>query len=106
MDMQQIKELRIKLAEVMGWERREHKTTSGVIPYWYNTQSPVPDKGDCPDPFADANDDYAVLCWLRGFVEDSNEIIDALEQRSVFSVVDYEVGDYARAALTVLQQHK
>ena len=49
-----------------------------------------------PDPFTDANDDYAVLEWMR-----ENEMvpnwrtIDFLACGSYF----YEIGDYARAAL-------
>ena len=48
------------------------------------------------DPFTDANDDYAVLEWMR--YNDPNFPTRTLRG----SVYMYEIGDYARAALKAL----
>ena len=60
-------------------------------------------KEQIPDPFTDANDDYAVLEWMRelGVMDDSrieyDRAWDKLPERG-----EYQIGDYARAALKVL----
>ena len=49
------------------------------------------------DPFTDANDDYAVLEWMRENL--------TITQRYKFldeNVQNYRIGDYARAALKAL----
>ena len=60
------------------------------------------------DPFTDANDDYAVLEWVRG---DDTQLgctnrwemmMDAIAQAGQEYSIDYKIGDYARAALKVL----
>lgn len=66
-----------------------------------------------PDPENNANDDYAVLEWLRSYTlrcpQDSR--IEALEfAYAVFSILrgndlsEYQIGDYARAALKVIDR--
>ncbi len=50
------------------------------------------------DPFTDANADYAVLEWMRN-KDDFSAFADQLRHRDR---IDYEKGDYARAALKVL----
>ncbi len=111
---------RIKLAEAMGWEF--HKGTVGKN-YWCLSS---PDAGyadkyhsswkkppgqdwqcelcgcgdDIPDPENDANDDYAVLEWMRSL----GKSID-LRMRpdgKLFMAANYKIGDYARAALKVI----
>ena len=56
------------------------------------------------DPFTDANDDYAVLEWMREH-DRAGEFDTALCQRD-HSMYDelfrYQIGNYARAALKVL----
>ena len=87
-------EKRIKLAEAMGW-------TS------WNARWLTPDHKtitDLPDPFTDANDDYAVLEWMREqatwVVGDvSDQFCDQLE----WNCWEYQIGDYARAALKVIE---
>ena len=95
----------IKLAETMGWTPLDGKLTGWFLP------PGVPEtlegisqrqwRDDLPDPFTDANDDYAVLAYFR------HEITDpVLYQAFQFSMpddpIDYEIGDYARAALKVI----
>ena len=50
------------------------------------------------NPFTDANDDYAVLEWMRG--QDWPRW--ALISEGCEYCFDYQIGDYARAALKVL----
>ncbi len=55
------------------------------------------------NPFTDANDDYAVLEWMRG-----KWLVDGADDKwewfceELFGGADYTIGDYARAALKVL----
>ena len=55
------------------------------------------------DPFTDANDDYAVLEWMRKEAtwtvgDMTDKFCDQLE----WPCWEYQIGDYARAALKVL----
>ena len=107
---------RIKLAEVMGWTRMVAHPTIGSDniaidndPYWIppeTDEEPKPNYGDLeelPDPFTDANDDYAVLEWMRNSeLPIYTKMISALECPPK-SRRYYLVGDYARAALKVLE---
>jgi len=54
------------------------------------------------DPFTDANDDYAVLEWMRKSNDTWVEIEQHLET-TVGDPVEYQIGDYARAAIAVLE---
>ncbi len=71
-----------------------------------------------PDPFTDANDDYAVLEWMRAVTEIPADNFTPedwqrwLEFQAALSSDtnsksglkgDYQIGDYARAALKVLE---
>ena len=86
-------ERRIKLAEAMGWTIRDNGWA--VAP-----NGKLWPLADIPDPFTDANDDYAVLEWMRcrgrkywtPFMHDTET-----EQWA------YKIGDYARAALKVIE---
>lgn len=106
---EQIREARIKLAEWMGWKRVPHDNGFGVLHYWTHPKTIVPDRADCPDPFTDANDDYAVLEAMRdkcGKTE-TKWLPDPEQSNLWFRFVnwlprhtaDYTIGDYARAAL-------
>ncbi len=99
---------RIKLAEAMGWI---HETGGGRD--WYH---PSDNRSRCfanqlPDPETDANDDYAVLEWMRDFADaDEPKLLRAeraLNQLQADAMRDwalgYEIGDYARAALRVIE---
>jgi len=80
---------RIKLAEAMGWKRL-NKTE------WLDPDG-IRHTNFGFNPFTDANDDYAVLEWMR-----KNETMPmSLCGKLAFH---YKVGDYARAALKVLEQ--
>ncbi len=102
----------IKLAEAMGWNLLEHKGTKrwiepgnlGVIGYLI-----LPFKPD-----TNANDDYAVLEWMRkehlwtnhGLMWDRFKwaCADRLAgERPKREIYQYKIGDYARAALKVIK---
>ena len=89
---------RIKLAEVMGWK-------SHGAGYWSKPGCGLPlHSRDAkllmgpPDPFTDANDDYAVLEWMR-----NNGKYWKAFCGEVKNWYDYKIGDYARAALKVIE---
>ena len=96
---------RIKLAEAVGWTTRPNEPNGE--PVWFG---PV-DEGDgpyylyeLPDPFTDANDDYAVLEWARneGAVIWLDFSANLQEVGQEYSAA-YGIGDYARAALKALK---
>jgi len=97
---------RIKLAEAMGWKKACY-AGHGVC--WKSPHGEVyrlaPDS--LPDPFTDANDDYAVLEWMRNpegdgkFHPNWSYFCDILEENMTY---DYDIGDFARAALKVLDE--
>ncbi len=99
---------RIKLAEAMGRPYKSHDGTTAPNVFQYF------------DPFTDANDDYAVLEWMRS--RQPNKLASPIVIMSVCEWVetwkewdafynalpecladDYEIGDYARAALKVIE---
>lgn len=90
---------RIKIAEAMGWERTSYTTSAeGVVhtTRWRDLNGTCGQcKEDTPDPFTDANDDYAVLEHYRN----KWSFNVALNEKQLGS---YKVGDYARAALKVI----
>lgn len=64
--------------------------TMGVEPYSFN-------------PYENANDDYAVLEWMRKQDFDTHQnFAEQLCTDLVNAPLNYTVGDYARAALRVL----
>lgn len=79
---------RIKLAEAMGYRK------SG-FPYreWVRDGEHI---RYLPDPFISADDDYAVLEWMRKERMD----VDLLLAKGCTS--GYEIGDYARAYLEAI----
>jgi len=88
---------RTRLAEAMGW----HKAGPTVRAHHVCGWSP---KGNdsygypLPDPFNDANDDFAVLEWLRNKFAD----LPSKYGLTTHMLWHYRIGDYARAALKVL----
>ena len=96
---------RIKLAEAMGWEWKpypedtmgELTSPRGQVVYCTGAQR----KYHIPDPFTDANDDYAVLEWIREqhFVSFAEYYLCMVSEERT----DYQIGDYARAALKVMK---
>ncbi len=100
---------RIKLAEAMGWDRINYiKRGSSKNRFLSGRGIEQPRNGQfgmrqIPDPFTNADDDYAVLEWMRSndfafFEEFAQEVYALLKAVPVH----YTIGDYARAALKVL----
>ena len=95
---------RIKLAEARGWRKSS-------LCGWHLTNAagdPIESRTELPDPFTDANDDYAVLEWARTqdaqFQHDFQCALANLTTDKWFQshLWNYQIGDYARAALKVL----
>ena len=102
---------RIKLAEAMGYKPYPDADT----PCWWSpdglTIHPLTDEfphlPPLPDPEHDANDDYAVLEWMREKgLQDANtwtKFVDTLNDFPEMGLkVAYQIGDYARAALRAI----
>lgn len=98
------------LAEAMGWIF-EPSTYTPENGYWNSPCEHLSHYckiGDVPPfyPFTDANDDYAVLEWMRrgdGDAETYRLFKDAFDDDYVDGYGRwwlYEIGDYARAALS------
>ncbi len=93
---------RIKLAEAMGWSREGHDfgqdtwLKDNVIAFAPDSQRTKED--EIPDPFTDANDDYAVLEWMG-----NHDLICRFNDELTDHKFTYKLGDYARAALKVLE---
>ena len=86
-------ERRIKLAEAMGWGQVD---MADIGPCW---QSPDNRILPLPDPFASADDDYAVLEWAYG----QGEVFALKFAKHLKNIWRYQIGDYARAALKVIE---
>ena len=106
-------EARIKLAEAMGWTCHEIDMPKGFV--WM-----PPDFGDhysirdsviapcLPDPFTYADDDFAVLEWMRkrcGEVEtpEWRAFKDTMLEWGTSHLWNYQTGNIARAACKVLE---
>ncbi len=87
---------RIKLAKAMGLEIYSRGADTYPLRKLHNNlMQPF-------SPLTDANDDYAVLKWMRSL--EGNEKHNFHAPGPMFSTLtwDYKIGDYARAALEVL----
>lgn len=90
-------EKRIKLAEAMGAVHRRSWDGQMMLKW--------PDGRAHADwhfnPFTDANADYAVLEWMRGneWTDKQHELFRSFLGHST----TYRIGDYARAALKVIE---
>jgi hypothetical protein len=101
---------RIKLAEAMGWQKHDHEE------WWQSpTFSRFKTAEHLPDPFTDANDDYAVLEWARGVDGFSNQdhenrwgefLVAPTDYPALKHKAAYQIGDYARAALKVINNEQ
>ncbi len=112
--MSQSDQDRVRLAEAMGWKR----VTEGEQAWWpapyviERIKKEHPDSiafdyvgfDSLPDPLTDANDDYAVLEWMRTmpFQNGDWQRINPIN----LPMTNYRIGDYARAALKVLKRMK
>ena len=105
---------RIKLAEAMGWTHIHMKYVAmdetsypfGCVPGNVNDKHL---KEQIPDPYTNANDDYAVLEWMRerrdSLLADDADVwrkFMAVIHEGAFCTSLYQIGDYARAALKVI----
>ena len=77
---------RIKLAEAMKLPAIESVKKHGMHVGWF-------------DPFTDANDDYLVLEWMR----ETESVYCAYDEIEHEWSLDYQIGEYARAALKVIE---
>ena len=105
---------RIKLAEAMGWVRKPRALVAGKPcghwkeAHWLHPNGKEVNDANFPDPFTDANDDYAVLEWMRDGDQNRFGLFkDEMHQDNPttdngFYVWNYQIGDYARAALKVI----
>ena len=96
-------EKQIKLAGAMGWRKNVPPEAAG----WWTHDATKQHRVGPPDPENDANDDYAVLKWARSDTERFSDFKDAMYElggnmRTKSWVWQYELGDYARAALKVI----
>jgi len=93
---------REKIARVMGW------TTCDEGNLWRDPDSSNMNlRDDPPDPFTDANDDYAVLEWMRKDDQRISGIRLAEWTNFIGALPDnwqYQIGNYARAALKALEK--
>ncbi len=92
---------RIRLAEAMGWKLVEHCGTErwiapGSLGFTGYLNEPN------FDPFTDANDDYAVLEWMRSDVNAWEYQYSKELMLTNAEIGGYVIGDYARAALKVI----
>ena len=89
---------RIKLAGVMGWT---NYLTHSKAEIWEHEEHST--RLECPDPETDANDDYAVLEWERATFK--HEKHRRFCEQIGYSW-NYKIGDYARAAVLVLDRQE
>lgn len=95
-------EKRIRLAEAMKLDIVAIRNDGGGN-VRVSVRYPDAEHGVNFDPFRSADDDYQVLCWLRG----SDRLIsqakaDRLNFHLGRPIWDYKVGDIARAALQLI----
>ena len=98
---------RIKLAEAMGWwDIEKHRSGQFLGRKGEILSSGLkPPRVEIPDPENDANDDYAVLEWMRKTYQ-PNSIYNKVAYdfaHSLSEPASYQIGDYARAALKVIK---
>jgi len=109
----------IKLAKAMGFylqtfpvEFTDGSKGMSDFKVWHSpSHQMLEPAGELPTPFTDANDDYAVLEWMREKTPSIGEHIKwaSDDEGWIFfnalhlHKVDYQIGDYARAALKVLE---
>ena len=112
-------EAREKLAEAMGYVKVSNYTGSFAdqqgVQHWTHPDGYA--VFEAPDPYTDANDDYAVLEWCRinlspkqfvKFSENIANLLIGLEKKKPFDALcislttEYQIGFYARATCDVL----
>ena len=96
--MGDISEQRIKLAKAMG-KMPVNTKTGEPIPYDIIPEALEMVLHLIPNPFTDANDDYAVLEWM---LTQSFWFSDRLTYYMSQEVGNYAIGNFARAALKMI----
>lgn len=109
---------RIKLAEARGW--KHYPPSEGGIQdkkLWHwelgrgtRNKQIAWYPHELPDPFTDANDDYAVLEWIRNdfCVVNKGEWLEGMSEKWKLFKDNlpphqlYQIGNYAKAALKVI----
>jgi len=100
---------RIRLAEAMGWtecrrgprpDMQSSEITKDIDYCWGYKDGKY--LQELPDPSKDANDDYAVLEWMRSH-KDTYPFFASFEGEIGRLKWDYGIGDYAKAALKVIE---
>jgi len=101
-------ESRIKLAEAMGY-KQDDKWAAWILQVSDKEREIVRDPDLLPDPYTDANDDYSVLVWMREHHkwQEFKPALGKLREESIYwrnsqFTWMYQIGDYARAALKVI----
>lgn len=111
---------RILLAEAMGYVPTTiytGPTGRRHVTQWRSPSGKSCRIDDLPDPENDANGDYAVLKWMRHFnldtfVPSDPDNVAAFHKWEAFVLslpddpIEYEVGDYARAAVKALEEDR
>ncbi len=109
----------VKLAEEIGWV---HGLGEYPVPGWGTGKTIMtpgwtdpagkfwsdyawPENKKLPNPFIDANADFAVLEWMRNEGNDGRygDFRSALAIIVDCELLGYKIGDYARAACAVLE---
>ena len=106
--------LRIELAEAMGWAKGGVDTANVLgrpisVQRWIDSDGKDRAPYSLPDPFTDANDDYAVLQWAKKQGAQFWDIYcsELMEVVGSYAYLwEYHVGYYASAAVRVLQQQR
>ena len=93
-----IDKIRAKLAEAMGWERTKYDR-------WLSPSREMR-CDDPPDPFTDANDDYAVLEWFRAKEKPKHSAEWCEFWMGLNHSASYEIGDYAKAMISALDRQE
>ena len=96
---------RILLAEALGWTKWDYPMDRSQ-PYFERPSGAIVALSSF-DPFTDANDDYAVLQHVLESQRSGNPVHWAKFKKGMTNqfrkIWMYEIGDYARAYLTVLK---
>jgi hypothetical protein len=103
---------RIRLAEAMFPDYAFAQNTNGEWLMCHNDDWGNDSRiRNVPDPFTDANNDYAVLEWMRQQKKETkwNFMDHYFNARLAAGELDYilpvyQIGDYARAALKVIDE--
>lgn len=109
-------ERRLTLAKLMGYEfvpatGSYAGPNLGTLPatpsFWKcpgkaDIYGPYPENDPPFHPYKNANHDVEVLTWMRDLVDDTDLLDPHFDAAGLMTIVDYEVGMYADAAISGL----